>query len=532
MATMRGERFHIDLDDQDLSKQQQTQHTQQTQQTQSTQSTTVNAGNMLGDIVERTPSAPKPPSAPVPSTGSTMSGWPALKKRYQKSNMAEGEDIPSMLGRTKSFSIEDTPFDSLQRQEIDAENRRRISEMSLDDIERERKELFENLNPGLIAKLLARSSIDDQEPDGSSNLNEETNGDRRRPSASGRRVSFAVPDDDAKSEKSSAESHSIPLSRPMSYDTDDLTSQTSDSRRPSSSGRKVSFATPENDAEDNQKGSATSHSLPMTLPATESNTSSQSSPRKLSSSDRKVSFADPEDNNEEDRNTAERHSLPSTPSMVPLPDTDLAQPENVHFPKPPVGPDLDPSSVTFLDDLHEKYFPNLAHDPSKLNWMKPSTKAENASYNPSEPVLPSDLRFSFKGEIIPPDVAMTLPTNLGLHHHGDTPDAAGYTISELGTLARSAFPAQRCITFQTLGRVLYRLGKGEYGDESNIGHEGPSGNDALVAKDLWDEVEKARITDTLTEWANKDSGHRTSIALAQEAVWNWQQGGGRKTMSS
>ena len=518
---MKGERFHIDLDEQSNDPKQQT------------QPTTVNAGNMLGDVVERTPSAPKPPSAPAPETGSAMSGWPAYKKRYQKSDISNVESIPSLSGRQKSFSIEDTSFDALQRQEIDAENRRRISEMSLDDIERERKELFENLNPGLISKLLARSSIDDQPSTSSPDLNEETNGERRRSSASGRMVSFAVQDDDDRSVKSSAESHSIPLSRPLSYDTDEVSTQASESRRPSNSGRKVSFATPESDTEDDQRSSAASHSIPTTPPATRYSTRGQSPLRKLSSSDRKVSFADPEDNNEEERITAERHSLPPTPNIAPLPDTDLAQPEkSVHFPKPPTVPDLDPNSATFLDDLHTKYFPNLAHDPSKLDWMKPSTEAENASYNPSQPVHPSALRFSFKGDLISPEAAMSLPTNIGLHHHGDAPNAAGYTISELGVLARSIFPAQRCIAIQTLGRILYRLGKGEFGDESNIGQNGSTGEQAITCRGLWEEVEKDRITDTLTEWANKTSGHRTSIALAQEAVWNWQQGGGRKVLST
>src|ERR1019366_9475307 len=144
-------------------------------------------------------------------------------------------------------------------------------------------------------------------------------------------------------------------------------------------------------------------------------------------------------------------------------------------------------------------------------------------------IIPATARFSFKGQIISPDIARSLPTNIGLHHHGDEPDAAGYTISELGLLARSAFPAQRCIAIQTLGRILYRLGKGEFDDEANAIN---NGSGAGLTQGIWDEVDQARITDTLTEWANKESGHRTTIALAQEAVWNWQQGGGRKTNRS
>lgn len=331
--------------------------------------------------------------------------------------------------------------------------------------------------------------------------------------------------------KPSAESHSLPLAKSPSLDgiDEDPASRPPQPRRLSSSARKVSFKTPEPIELDDQKSTAASHSLPPTPPPTDNSTTNLPSPRKISLGDRKVSFADPEDLNEEDRSTAESHSLPPTPSTDPVPDADLTQADTVHFPKPPAVPDLDPTSETFLDDLHSKYFPTLAHDPSKLEWMKPSEEGENASYDPSSThVLPEFVRFSFKGKLIPPSVAMSLPTNIGLHHHGEAPDAAGYTISELGTLARSAFPAQRCIAIQTLGRILYRLGKGEFGDEANRGKKGRLGEGAILTLGLWDEVEKARVTDTLTEWANKTTGHQTSIALAQEAVWNWKQGGGRR----
>jgi hypothetical protein len=203
----------------------------------------------------------------------------------------------------------------------------------------------------------------------------------------------------------------------------------------------------------------------------------------------------------------------------------------MHFPKPPVAPELDPNSETFLDDLHSKYFPNLSHDPSKLDWMKPASTEENASYNPEQEALsPKDIRFSFRGQIIPPSLSMSLPTDIGLHHHGDAPDAAGYTIPELAHLARSSYPGQRSIAIQTLGRILYRLGKGEFGNENDIDVHGEDGDGerALLAKGLWEAVDEGRVIDTITDEAKKERGHRTSIALAQEAVWNWQRGGGRQ----
>jgi hypothetical protein len=261
---------------------------------------------------------------------------------------------------------------------------------------------------------------------------------------------------------------------------------------------------------------------------------------------RRVSFALPESAPEEERQspTAKRHSISDSPRIsegtessqkmegLELPPQTLPNPEDIndsiHFPKAP-APDLDPNSETFLEDLHTKYFPNLSHDPSKLSWMSPATTEEDASYAPEQTNLdPADLRFDFKGALIPPSLSNTLPTDLGLHHHGLAPSAAGYTIPELAILSRSSYPAQRCIAFQTLGRILYRLGKGEFGDENNNGVQGPEGEKAKMARGLWEAVEDGKVLDVLSEESKKETGHRSAIAMAQEAVWNWRRGGGRK----
>jgi RNA polymerase II-associated protein 1 len=519
MAVMRGERFHINLDD------------EKTAPNQQIPEQTAQPDGLVGDIIERTPSVPKPPSAPAPATGSAMSGWPAHKKRYSRPSSNDVPVHPPLPGRHKSFSIEDTSFDALQRQEIDAENRRRISEMSLDEIDAERKDLFENLNPTLITRLLARSAIDDENSMVRSKSIEDVNSERRKSLASSRKVSFALPaNHHDEPEKPTAESHSIPLPTPIGSECNEMLTRSPEPKRLSTSGRKVSFAASVSDEDEDKKSTAASHSLPPTPPATES-TSDPSSPLRRPSSSLRASVSVDDDQEAKERTSAEDDNLPPSPSLDPIPDALLPEPENTHFPKPPAVSDLDPNSDTFLDDLHAKYFPNLAHDPSKLDWMKPASKDETPSYDLSTPIHASLVRFSFKGKIIPPDASSSIPTDVGLHHHGDAPDAAGYTISELGSLARSIFPAQRCIAIQTLGRILYRLGKGEFGDPSKMGGEGPEKQRALLAQGLWQEIDKARVTNTLSEWANKDKGHRTSIALAQEAVWNWQQGGGWKMQS-
>jgi len=259
------------------------------------------------------------------------------------------------------------------------------------------------------------------------------------------------------------------------------------------------------------------------------------SPRSTKSQAQKtVSFAelpDPEDEREDV--TAKSLAVDEVHNLAAAEEEALPH-DSVHFPKAPQPPDLDPSSATFLQDLHEKYFPSLPSDPDKLEWMQASSAGEN-DYDPLASALkPKDLRFSFKGELIPPKMAAEIPVTAGLHHHGDAPDAAGYTIPELAHLAQSSYPAQRCIAFQTLGRVLYRLGKGEFGDSGEPGADTVGAEDTFgeLARGLWYEVEKQRVIETLvreSEGLGADRGrHVSAKAYATEAVWLWRKGGGRR----
>ncbi|CAD0085901.1 unnamed protein product [Aureobasidium mustum] len=204
----------------------------------------------------------------------------------------------------------------------------------------------------------------------------------------------------------------------------------------------------------------------------------------------------------------------------------------IHFPRPPQPPSLDPSDPNFLEDLHEKYFPDLPADPEKLEWM---TSSPSNAYSATQTSLdPKDIRFAFTGALIPPSLAAEIPVTLGLHHHGDAPDAAGYTIPELAMLARSSVPAQRCVAFQTLGRVLYRLGKGEFGDPGEEGQGTVGAKDTLgeLARGLWFEVKKESVLEIcLAESEGRGAAggrHMGAKSYATEAVWLWQQGGGRR----
>lgn len=77
-------------------------------------------------------------------------------------------------------------------------------------------------------------------------------------------------------------------------------------------------------------------------------------------------------------------------------------------------------------------------------------------------------------------------------------------------------PGQRCVAYQTLGRILYRLGRGEFGGV----------HDAL-ARGVWEEVEEGAVMRSLYEEAGTEegAGHRSARAFAVEAIWFYEKGG-------
>ena len=72
------------------------------------------------------------------------------------------------------------------------------------------------------------------------------------------------------------------------------------------------------------------------------------------------------------------------------------------------------------------------------------------------------------------------------------------------------------MAMQTLGRVLYKLGVGEYG--RGLGHEGK-----VLEEGLWECVKRGRVIDTLVEAAAREEV-RTAWVVGNEAVWLWRKG--------
>ncbi|OCK90931.1 uncharacterized protein K441DRAFT_642357 [Cenococcum geophilum 1.58] len=470
MAFAAGERFYADLD----SDQEEDSRVENRRSVPAPPLT-----DFIRDIKERIPTAAKPPAAPTLKGNAT--GFPAHKKRVKTSTFKQQQALrmnqppdASISNATSAGAIQPshgTTFEDTERRRIDEENKQRIAEMSPEEIERERQELFEGLSPGLIQRLLARANLDD-------GRNEQD-------------FDSYIPTADSQAPKAE------PTTKKVTFDTSNI-------------------------------------------PGTSNTGAQEESATTTATTEKPTKSPQPSSPSSQAKNT-------STDEAAEPP------PPSIHFPLPPQPPEIDPSSPSFLTDLHDKYFPNLPYDPSSLAWMTPIDASDTSSpYHPSQRSLSADqLRFSFRGTLLAPRRAREIPVTKGLHHHADAPEAAGYTIPELARLARSKVAAQRCVAYQTLGRVLYRLGKGEFGEESGEGQQKVDGPAQVVrdpdsgggegaregeeddgasamATGLWECIEEGRVLDTLMEEAGKESGHLTARTYAQEALWNWRRGGGRK----
>ncbi|RCK64944.1 RNA polymerase II-associated protein RBA50 [Candida viswanathii] len=219
-------------------------------------------------------------------------------------------------------------------------------------------------------------------------------------------------------------------------------------------------------------------------------------------------------------------------------DSDEEEANNtVHFTKPK-NEDLDINDPDFFDKLHEKYYPDLPKETDKLSWMtQPMPRLTSTTYESI-----SDMRFDFKGDLVElnleaeeeESVTNDIPTYLGLHHHSDNPHMAGYTLSELAHLSRSTLAAQRCISIQTLGRILHKLGLHKYSIVPASDTDDTKLNQELqqlltnFENMMWDLVEELRIVETITDAADEKKTSNLSVRnYAIEALWLYKSGGRR-----
>ncbi|VDO54173.1 unnamed protein product [Schistosoma margrebowiei] len=146
-------------------------------------------------------------------------------------------------------------------------------------------------------------------------------------------------------------------------------------------------------------------------------------------------------------------------------------------------------------------------------------------------------RFDLSGLVVPPEA--DVDTYLGLHHHGEEPERAGYTIAEMFHLCRSSVPAQRRLALSMLGSSLVqtRLGrhirylapanspslitcllssKNVSSEIPNENQNGGCGGILFLLRWCLDEAVSA-LTSTNSVGGNKDVGG-ASLALVTECI--------------
>jgi len=194
---------------------------------------------------------------------------------------------------------------------------------------------------------------------------------------------------------------------------------------------------------------------------------------------------------------------------------------------------LDINDPNFDEKLHDRYFPHLPKDIDKLKWMKSTPEDETAKDNAVIESV-SDCRFDFNGNLVPPTREITSTTTSALHHHSQDPQLAGYTVLELDHLSRSTYPSQRCIAIQTLGRILYKLGKQSYYQlipEIDAATYQEDGNIENVMNKIyamfWEMLKELQTIEWLEFTSIEKNTPNLSVRnYAIDALWLWKQGGG------
>ncbi|KAI1773175.1 hypothetical protein F4818DRAFT_119586 [Hypoxylon cercidicola] len=453
---------------------------------------------LISDIQEREATAPKAPS--LPQLGSAATGFPAHKKRTRVSAFKQkrqginleqswpkiptpsNEPSSTSSGNTQQTARPSSNSKSDERDNIDRENNEKLANMSQEEIEAAQHELLGGLDPSILQMLLKRANLD--EPSGPSPFDQPKSTSEEAPTEA--KNTQEIPE--MRIEDTRLQPNNSTL------DSKTLDPKQADSTETTQSKR-VRWATVEDEKEEEKE----------TKPAPKTETASPAP----------IHTHDDNDND---------NAAPSVPPPQYTITPNLTEPgPKPHWPQQPQPADLDPSDPDFLEKLHTKYFPSLPADPSKLAWMAPIPTANSPAdldspYHPRQASLGvSALRFDFRGALLPPRIARAVPPTRGLHHHGEAPEAAGYTVPELARLCRSAVPGQRCVAYQTLGRVLYRLGRGHFG--------GVSVDD--MALGIWQQVDEGGVLRSLQEEAGTEEGrgHRSARAFAVEALWLYEKGG-------
>ncbi|KAJ3176103.1 RNA polymerase II associated protein 1 [Geranomyces variabilis] len=103
------------------------------------------------------------------------------------------------------------------------------------------------------------------------------------------------------------------------------------------------------------------------------------------------------------------------------------------------------------------WIPTFELEYEKLEWTT-DLPPDDGEVSPSTDA--SELRFGFSGEVI--EKTENIAHHRALHHHGDEPTKAGYSVDEILSLSRSTVPSQRAIALRVLSAIIQNVYNGAY----------------------------------------------------------------------
>lgn len=431
--------------------------------------------DLIGEIIEHDIDVPVAPKC------TTSSGFPSTKE-FKKSKISKWKQRKEA---NKSSNNESVNVALPEAEKIHRENMEKISNMSEEEILKEKEELFQNLDWKLIQSLLKRTDKRVSLKQESSPENTESN---TRPEENYKGWFGNARTKNGWEELTQLDSEDVDRALGIQkLDLDDIQEDQGEKAQGESSGKKsVRF-------------------------------SKEIEEKEILNNDNDVKPFVDDDSDSENEVAHEDYQIVLN---------DSSEDVSVHFPKPPQHSELDLDDPDFYNKLHEKYFPDLPKETKKLAWMsEPMPTTTSSTYESI-----SDMRFDFAGNLMNlEDGDEELPTYMGLHHHSEDPNLPGYTLPELAHLARSSLPAQRCISIRTLGRILHKLGLGMYnilpvGDFEEEGDGDERDMKDSFEKLMRDLIQKLRIIETITDAASESKTANLSVRnYAIEALWLWKK---------
>lgn len=144
----------------------------------------------------------------------------------------------------------------------------------------------------------------------------------------------------------------------------------------------------------------------------------------------------------------------TVPEPVPEP---VSEPVSEPEPKPEIKKTVSKESDDLLE-MKKQYFADVPLESDKLAWIderfgKTAVQEEDKEDASEIEKVYRKIRFDLQGNICN---GQSIPVHKGLHHHGDEPEKAGYTLAELFYLMRSQVPSQRGLVLTIVARILIK----------------------------------------------------------------------------